>query len=107
MTGNRHRQLVRMHPPDDTLYVSQGYTSLATDLDGFVCDGAGHGLFVHETRLLSRYRWLIEGALARNRGRPLARRAAGANAARGAHRPVGGAELQPAPPLLRLGPDLR
>ncbi len=62
MTGNRHRQLVRMHPPGDTLYVSQGYTSLATDLDGFVCDGAGHGLFVHETRLLSRYRWLIEGA---------------------------------------------
>src|SRR5436305_280121 len=62
MTGNRHRQLVRMHPPGGTLYVSQGYTSLATDLDGFVGDGAGHGLFVHETRLLSCYRWLIEGA---------------------------------------------
>src|SRR5436305_5076918 len=51
--------LVRLRPRADTLYVSQSRTVLATDRDGFVSDGADHGLFVHQTRLLSRYRYLI------------------------------------------------
>jgi glycogen debranching enzyme len=54
-------QLIRLRPRDDTLYVSQGRTVLATDRDGFVNDGAERGLFVYETRLLSRYRYLIDG----------------------------------------------
>jgi glycogen debranching enzyme len=54
--------LIRLHPRPDTPYVSQGYTSLAADRDGCISGGPEHGLFVHETRLLSRYRWSIDGA---------------------------------------------
>lgn len=54
--------LVRIRPRDDTLYVSQGRTVMATERDGFIRGGADHGLFVHETRLLSRHRYLINGA---------------------------------------------
>ncbi len=43
------------------MYLSRGRTVLATDRDGFVRDGQGHGLFVHETRLLSRYVLLVNG----------------------------------------------
>src|SRR5215510_383122 len=53
---------IQLRPRADTIYVSQGYTSLATERDGFIADGPEHGLFVHETRLLSRYRWLIDSA---------------------------------------------
>lgn len=51
--------LVRLRPRVNTLYLSQNRTVLATDRDGFIRDGADHGLFVHETRLLSHYRYLI------------------------------------------------
>src|SRR5438105_4677155 len=34
---------------------------LVTGLDGFVADDPEHGLFVHETRILSRYRYRIDG----------------------------------------------
>ena len=53
--------LVRLRPRADTVYISQDRTVLAAERDGFVSDGAEHGLFVHETRLLSRYRYLIDG----------------------------------------------
>jgi glycogen debranching enzyme len=53
--------LVRLQPRDDTIYISQDRSVLATERDGFIRDGAEHGLFVHETRLLSRYRYLIDG----------------------------------------------
>lgn len=53
--------LVRIRPRAETFYVSQGRAVLATDRDGFISGGADHGLFVHETRLLSRYRYLIDG----------------------------------------------
>lgn len=43
------------------LCVSQGRTVLITERDGSITDGAEHGLFVHQTRLLSRYRYLIDG----------------------------------------------
>ena len=52
---------VRLRPHEDTLYVSQSRTVLATGRDGFVTDGPEHGLFVHQTRLLSRYRYSIDG----------------------------------------------
>jgi glycogen debranching enzyme len=54
--------LVRIRPRGDALYVSQGRAVMATERDGFIGGGADHGLFVHETRLLSRYRYLIDDA---------------------------------------------
>ncbi|MBD0372716.1 MAG: amylo-alpha-1,6-glucosidase [Pyrinomonadaceae bacterium] len=51
--------LVRLRTRPNTLYISQNQSVLATDSDGFISDGADHGLFVHQTRLLSLYRYLI------------------------------------------------
>jgi glycogen debranching enzyme len=61
MYQGQHSHLVRLQPRADTVYISQDRTVLATERDGFIGDGAEHGLFVHETRLLSRYRYLIDG----------------------------------------------
>src|ERR1051325_11628865 len=58
---SRRDYLVRLRPRDETRYVSQGRTVLATGRDGFVAGGAEHGLFAYQTRLLSRYRCLIDG----------------------------------------------
>src|SRR5919108_2247722 len=61
MSQQQHGHLVRLRPRAETLYVSQDRTVLATERDGFIVDGVEHGLFVHQTRLLSRYRYLIDG----------------------------------------------
>jgi glycogen debranching enzyme len=53
--------LVRLRPRQATLYVAQGSTVLATERDGFIRGGEDHGLLVHQTRLLSLYRYLING----------------------------------------------
>ena len=53
-------QLVCLRPRFDAIHVSQGRTVFALDRDGSVLEGA-HGLFVHQTRLLSRYRYLVNG----------------------------------------------
>jgi len=58
---SRRDYLVRLRPRDDTRYVSQGRTVLATGRDGFVEGGGQPGLFVHQTRLLSRYRYTVGG----------------------------------------------
>lgn len=42
--------LARLRPRDNTLYASQNSTVLATDRDGFIRDGADHGLLVRQTR---------------------------------------------------------
>jgi glycogen debranching enzyme len=55
--------LVHLRPRMDTLYTSQNHTVLATDRDGFVRKTPDHGLFVHETRLLSHYQYSINGNL--------------------------------------------
>jgi hypothetical protein len=55
MTEKRRNVLVRLRPRADTLYVSQSRTLLATGRDGFITGGPDHSLFVHQTRLLSRY----------------------------------------------------
>lgn len=55
------RSLVRMRVRDDTVYVGHGGTVLATDRDGFLHDGIEHGLFVDQTRLISRYRCMVDG----------------------------------------------
>jgi glycogen debranching enzyme len=61
MTDNNY--LVRLRPRIDTSYISQSRTVLATGRDGFITGEAGseHGLFFHQTRLLSKYRFLING----------------------------------------------
>jgi glycogen debranching enzyme len=53
--------LVRLRPRPDTLYVAQGRTVLATGRDGSVCGEPDHGLFFHETRLISRHRYTVDG----------------------------------------------
>ena len=59
MTSLQDTALIRLRPRHDLIYVSQNQTVLATDLDGFVRPGPDRGLFFHQTRLLSRYRYLI------------------------------------------------
>jgi glycogen debranching enzyme len=54
--------LVRLRPQPERLYVSRGFLSLATGRDGCITERAAEGLFVHETRMLSRYRWLVDDA---------------------------------------------
>lgn len=56
------RKLVRLHPREESFEVSQGRTVLSTSLNGFIRKGTSDGLFVHQTRMLSNYRWLIEGS---------------------------------------------
>ena len=56
------RTLVRLRVRPGTTYVSSGRSVLATDDDGAVRPKLDRGLFVDETRLLSRYRHLIDGA---------------------------------------------
>ena len=53
--------LASIQPRFETRYATQGRTVLAFGTDGFIAPGSSHGLFVHETRLLSRYRLLIDG----------------------------------------------
>jgi glycogen debranching enzyme len=53
--------LIRLRPRDDAQYVTQNRTALTTGVDGFIGDDTEHGLFVHQMRLLSRYRYLIDG----------------------------------------------
>jgi glycogen debranching enzyme len=43
------------------MYCSQGRAVLATDLEGLIGDFPRHGLFYGETRLLSRYRYFVNG----------------------------------------------
>ncbi|WP_245269845.1 glycogen debranching enzyme [Ensifer sp. WSM1721] len=53
--------LVRLRVRPETVYVTKGRTVLATGPDGFLDSAPDQGLFVHQTRMLSRYRYLIEG----------------------------------------------
>lgn len=55
--------LVRIRARPDTLYLSYSRTVMATDRDGFIAPGSAHGLFVHETRLVSTLRYFIDDQL--------------------------------------------
>ncbi len=55
------RKLIRLHPREGSFEVSQGRTVLSTGSNGFIRAGTVDGLFVHQTRMLSRYRWLLDG----------------------------------------------
>src|SRR6266508_593999 len=50
------------HPHELTF---QGYTVLVTNPDGTISEGTGLGLFDYDTRIISRYRLLIDGELPR------------------------------------------
>ncbi len=54
-------RLVRFRPRSDAACISQGRTILVAGRDGFLTGDNGQGLFVHQTRLLSRYRCLVDG----------------------------------------------
>ena len=54
------QNLIRLRARPDTNQLGRGRTMLVTGLDGFVSSDRNHGLFVEETRLLSRYRLRIE-----------------------------------------------
>jgi glycogen debranching enzyme len=58
---DRRDELVRLRPWEDLVVVSHGRIVLATDRDGFFDGGPHRGLFVHQTRLLSRHRVSIDG----------------------------------------------
>ena len=60
---NHHRSLAKIAPRPKTIYCSQGRAVLATNLDGLIGDFPKHGLFVGETRLLSRYRYFVDGKM--------------------------------------------
>lgn len=61
MDNHLHRSLAKISPRPRTIYCSQGRAVLATDLDGWIGDFPRHGLFFGETRLLSRYRYFVDG----------------------------------------------
>ena len=63
MDGYQHRSLAKVIPRPKTIYCSQGRAVLATNLDGLIDDFPRHGLFVGETRLLSRYRYFVNGKM--------------------------------------------
>ena len=55
------RSLIRIRLRDDTVYVSHGGTVLATQRDGLLREASEQGFFVDQTRLVSRYRCLVNG----------------------------------------------
>lgn len=60
MTERDHRSLAKVEPRPETIYCSQGRAVLATDLDGLIGTHPRHGLFVGETRMLSRYLYFVQ-----------------------------------------------
>src|SRR5256885_16744068 len=54
--------LVRIHPQRDKFHISQGRSVLQTDSEGLIAPESHNGLFVSKTRLLSVYRYLIDGS---------------------------------------------
>jgi glycogen debranching enzyme len=55
------RRLVHLHPRQENFALSQGRTVLSSGLNGFVRPATTDGLFVHQTRMLSCYRWKFDG----------------------------------------------
>ena len=53
--------LIRITPRSPTRYLSRARTALATGDDGFISGKGQQGLWCYQTRILSRYRWRING----------------------------------------------
>jgi glycogen debranching enzyme len=52
--------LIKLRPRGETQIVSQGRSVLMTGRDGMIDPDSVQGLFVHQTRLVSKYRYLID-----------------------------------------------
>src|SRR5664279_704356 len=61
MSPDSDSHLIQLRPRSNTLYVSQGRVVFATQHDGMLEPEPEHGLLVYKTRMLSRYRYLIDG----------------------------------------------
>jgi glycogen debranching enzyme len=61
MAFPRTGALISLRPRAATEYISQNRTVLSMRPDGSVAPDPGVGLFVHETRILSRWRYLVGG----------------------------------------------
>lgn len=59
--SERAPELIRVRPRPFTTYISRGRSIIATRTDGTIDDSPDHGWFVHETRMLSRWRVTIDG----------------------------------------------
>lgn len=53
--------LVRLRPRADVVYTTQSRTVLATDRHGNINGAPDEGLWVFQTRMLCKYRWLVDG----------------------------------------------
>jgi glycogen debranching enzyme len=62
LEAGRAGSLIRLHLRAGEVQLSRGRTALVTQPTGTVVDNPQHGLFVYETRLLGRYRWLMNGS---------------------------------------------
>jgi glycogen debranching enzyme len=60
--ARRASDLIRIRPRPRTAHISRGRSVLATTVEGLIEGDPDHGFFVHETRLLSRWRYRIDGA---------------------------------------------
>lgn len=60
MTSHRDT-LTSLRPNPEKQFISRGPVVWVTGLDGFVDEATDQGYYVHETRMLSRYRYLIDG----------------------------------------------
>jgi len=52
--------LIRLRPRPKTLHISQGRSVFEADVDGLIPGNSGYGFYVHETRLLAKYTYLID-----------------------------------------------
>ena len=59
--AERYSHQVRLHPREATFETTQGRTVLVTGLKGMVERGETPGLYVHKTRMLSQWEYLIDG----------------------------------------------
>src|SRR5438067_2382555 len=52
--------LIEIQPQPETVCISQGRTVVITGLDGFVSQDSHQGLWIYQSRALSKYRWTID-----------------------------------------------
>ena len=53
--------LIHLRPRDHTTYCGMGRTVMAAAPDGFIYGRSDEGLWIYQTRMLSKYRWLVNG----------------------------------------------
>ncbi|HZR64820.1 MAG TPA: glycogen debranching N-terminal domain-containing protein [Terriglobales bacterium] len=62
MKHGSEASLIRIRPRNESVSISRGRTALGMDRRGLIhSESSKEGLFVYQTRVLSRYRWLMNG----------------------------------------------